>query len=112
MEIGTDIEEIKRFKLKKSDSFVKNNFTASEIEFAFSKENPESSLAGFFCAKEAVIKTLERQDILLNQLEIQHNSKGKPILRILKAGFSDKFSISIAHCKYYAIAMALNENGN
>ncbi len=109
IEIGTDLENIERFKLDKNSSFVKNNFTPNEIVHAFSKDSPHITLCGLFCAKEAIIKTLSKQDILLNEIEINREDSGKPIVKIIKKDFSQKsnFSVSISHSGEYAFAVAL-----
>jgi len=109
MKIGIDIEKIERFNLNRGDSFIENNFTKDEINYAFSKKMPEATLCGLFCAKEAIIKTLDKQDILLNEIEISWNSEGKPSVKFLKGRYLEdsKFSISISHSGEYATAIAL-----
>jgi phosphopantetheine--protein transferase-like protein len=109
MDIGIDIAEVKRFKLKRSNSFLKNNFTSEEIEYAFSKENPEISLCGIFCAKEALIKALSNQTILLKDIEVRHLSNGKPYFRIIKKLKNNNFILSISHEKRYAVACVIKK---
>ena len=81
--LGIDIEKTSRFNLSKDETFVKENFTQNELEYAFKKSNPALSLCGFFCAKEAVIKTLDNQAIKLNEIEITHEKKGHPKILFL-----------------------------
>lgn len=106
--VGIDLEKIERFKLERKSQFIINNFTKSEIEYAYSKERPEQTLCGIFCAKEAVIKALEEQDILLNQIEIRLDQKGKPKVKLMNKD-NKKISVSISHSGEYSTAIALVE---
>lgn len=109
MNIGIDIEQVQRFKLDREDTFIQNTFTPQEIAYAYSKEHFDATLCGLFCAKEALIKTLDAQDILLNEIEILKNDYGKPMAKILKQNFADKsrFTVSISHSGEYATAVVL-----
>ena len=112
--IGVDIEKVNRFRLSKDNKFLVNNFTPYELDYAFSRAKPEIHLCGFFCAKEALIKTMESQAILLKNLEVRHDGRGMPHIQILYKGLKnkDKFLLSIAHCEDYAVANVLKiENG-
>jgi holo-[acyl-carrier protein] synthase len=107
--MGIDIEKIKRFKLKKGNKFLTNTFTEKELSYAFSKNHPEISLCGFFCAKEALRK-ITKEPLLLNKIEITHGSEGMPMLR--KLGSKEKFNVSISHSGDYAVAIVENtKNG-
>ena len=72
--------------------------------------------AGLFCAKEAAAKALGLGLFGLrpNEIEIDHDEKGAPILRLLgaaKARFPQaEFSLSISHSREYVIAAALAWN--
>ena len=106
MEIGIDIESVERFKLDRKNSFLINNFSERELDYAFLRPNPESSLCGFFCAKEALIKTLNEKRLLMKDIEISHNNLNKPEIRILnKTG--NNFLLSISHCESYSVAVVI-----
>ena len=105
--IGTDIENIERFK-NKEKHFLNKIFTKKELEYCFSKKNYAAHLAARFAGKEAVVKALSNiadADIGYNQIEIINNKKGVPIVKL------DKFKIklSLSHCKDKAIAFAIIE---
>jgi len=107
MEIGIDIELIERFNLKKDDPFINSNFTKNEIDYAYSQAKPSQHLCGFFCAKEALIKTVKTQ-ILFKFIEINHFNTGKPFIVILKKELKDKnFLLSISHCNKYSTAVVI-----
>lgn len=72
-------------------------FTAKEIAYARSKDSPQQTLAGIFCAKEAVIKAGEVLD--LSAIEILPDEYGVPSC--------DGYQISISHSGEYAIAIAI-----
>lgn len=87
MAIGVDIEDIERFKGKSQD-FLNRVFTFHELEYCLKFSKPESHLAARFCAKEAVVKALTALDIegvSYNEIEVFHNEKQCPQIRILKS---------------------------
>jgi len=103
---GIDIENIKRFKLNKNNRFILDSFTRNEIEYSYSKANPEEHLCGFFCAKEALLKTIENGSYLLKDIEITHLKSGKPVIKILKTN-KYKFMLSMSHTKEYGCAIVI-----
>jgi phosphopantetheine--protein transferase-like protein len=115
LDIGIDSEEINRFeKLKRYDSFVLNNFTKQEIDYCFSRSVPKVHLAGIFCSKEAVRKTIDDRNISFKDIEITHSKKGKPKINIgnyQKGKIKQKgnFLLSITHTKKNAIAFVLRQ---
>ena len=106
MEIGTDIEKVARFKLAKNSPFLNTHFTKNELEYAYSHTKPEMHLCGFFCAKEAVNKTLSKS-VLLKNIEVSHEKSGRPLVKI--KGKKDSFLLSISHCEEYAVAFVVRE---
>ena len=110
--IGTDIEDIKRFKGKSLENdarFFELIFTSKELEYCFKSAHPEGHLCGRFCAKEAVVKALSPlgiTDVLYNEIEVLNSSDGYLISSIAKYP-NISIKISISHCKDYATATAL-----
>lgn len=107
--LGIDILEIKRFNsLSKSRSnrFLLNNFSKKELDYCFSFKNPAPHLAGTFAAKEAVFKTLGRDDILLSLIEIRRDKNGKPEVWI-KNRRQKSILLSISHTAQIAAAIAI-----
>lgn len=114
--VGTDIIEVKRIeKLINSTKFMDRFFTEEEREYLI-KKSPQSS-AGYFSAKEAVVKALGTgfSGIKWTDVEI-YKENSVPSVRLHgraleiadKKGIK-KIYLSISHCKEYATATALAE---
>lgn len=112
MAIGVDIEDIERFKGKSQD-FINRVFTFHELEYCLKFSKPESHLAARFCAKEAVVKALTALDIegvSYNEIEVFHNEKQCPQIRILKSLEKNIiFQLSLSHDRSKAIAFVTAE---
>ena len=115
---GIDIIEISRIKsLLKNERFLLKMFTNNEIEYLKSR-GPEST-AGYFCAKEAVAKCLGTGFSGFNFTDIEilkKNSAPYVILHGEAAQIAQNkkithICISISHCKEYATAMAIAQEG-
>ena len=111
--IGIDIEKIARFE-HFLDSGLKRIFSQEEIAYAKKFENKEEHLCGFFCAKEALVKALNDDELIYNQISIEHEENGKPYIKendyiksILEKHNKRKIDISISHCKDTATAVAI-----
>lgn len=107
--LGIDILEIKRFNSfgkSRDNRFLLNNYSKREIDYCFSFKNPAPHLAGTFAAKEAVFKTLGRNDILFSLIEIRRNKNGKPEAWI-KNRRQKSILISISHTAKIAAAIAI-----
>ena len=115
-EVGIDIEEVNRFKrlLIIKPELVKKIFTQYEWEYALQK-NTAQSLAGIWCAKEAVLKALSalNLDIAITDVFIGHQKNGVPIvLKINNVNIdAQKIQLSMWHEKVYAIAIGICEEG-
>ena len=110
--IGTDIEQISRFKNKSIDcdkDFLERIFTQTEIDYSFSKNFPAQHLCARFCAKEAVVKALSDfgiNDVFYNDIEVTNCEDGHPVAVINKyPNFIIK--ISLSHNSDAAVATAL-----
>lgn len=106
---GTDIEEIQRFRKKpvgRNRTFYHSLFTKSELLYCLKYSDPYPHLAGIFCAKEAVIKCLDKS-IAMKDIKISWNSNGKPRVTINSTKIGNKMDISISHTSSIAIAVAV-----
>lgn len=108
--IGTDIEDIERFKNKNED-FLKRIFSPEEIKYSSSKAKPEQHFAARFCAKEATVKALSafnEKGIEYNKIEVFHNANNVPQLRFL-SDLEDKYKskITLSHDKTKALAYVI-----
>ena len=112
MAIGVDIEDIERLKGKSND-FLYRVFTDLELEYCLKFSKPESHLAVRFCAKEAVVKALTAlniENIPYNKIEVFHNEKQCPQIRILKPIEKNiVFQVSLSHDRTKAIAFVTAE---
>lgn len=114
--IGTDIIEIDRVKklLDKGDFFIRF-FTEGEREYLINKK-PESA-AGYFCAKEAVVKALgtgfagfKWSDIEIIKVNSQPGvTLHGRALEIANTKGVRHINLSISHCRTYALATAIME---
>ena len=110
--IGTDIEEIIRFKdksLVEDQKFLEKIFTKKELEYCFSKGVPHQHLCARYCAKEAIVKALTGLgivDVYYSDIEITNKANGFPIAKIQKYPKLN-IKITLSHCKTYATATAL-----
>ena len=101
--VGIDIEMVANMPIVndfREDSFYRQNFSEREIAYCILQQEPRQSLAGKFCAKEAIIKADNSwKNTPFNQIEILNSADGNPRFK--------GFSLSISHTPDYAIAIAL-----
>ena len=93
--VGVDIESVARFEQANP-----RLFTSAEIEHSGGRAQ---SLAGIWCAKEAVVKAVCRwQEIHVRNVEVGHDGD-RPVVVI--PGF--EIDVSISHTDDYAVAVAI-----
>ena len=115
---GTDIIEIGRIKQsieKLGNNFLNRVYTVKEIEYCESKKQQKyQHYAARFAAKEAVFKVIsclldDKYSICWKDIEVVNDSQGKPKVNLL--GIDEKrienISLSMSHCKEYAVANAV-----
>ena len=115
---GCDIIEISRIKkAAENEAFIKKCFTENEIEYFKSRNYKAESVAAGFAAKEAVAKALKSgfSGFGFSDIEILHYESGCPYV-VLHNGAGKiaeehgiKVSVSMSHCKEYAMATAIAE---
>jgi len=118
MEMGVDIIEIERIDriLKKYPNFRSKIFSDREIAYCEKKKYPSPHYAARFAAKESVMKALGTgwvEPLRWRDLEIVDEPSGKPFVNLKgksrlvgeKMGIK-KITVSISHCKAYAVAIA------
>jgi len=120
---GVDIIEIDRIRNSFEtcgDSFRDRVFTGNEIEYCESKKLVKfESYAARFAAKEAVAKAFGTgigNGIKWRDIEIRNDQQGKPFAvlseragEIFEEMNARGISISLSHCKEYAVAYAVIE---
>ena len=111
--VGTDLEEVVRFRkiLDRKPRLLSGLFFAQEIEVAQKSSHMAQTLAGYWCAKEAVVKAFGPVlGLDIREVEIFKDSSGYPKVRVHNQKIdllSFSLSISISHTKNYATATAL-----
>ncbi|GAB6085263.1 holo-ACP synthase [Alkaliphilus crotonatoxidans] len=116
--IGIDIIEIARIKkaVEKNPRFLERFFTPGERQLLKEKGNHPASIAGFFAAKEAIVKALGTgfRNMKWQDIEIQRNPLGKPTVKFhnnsKKIAYSkgiEEILISISHSRENAVAQAI-----
>jgi|SRR5690554_4598794 len=109
--VGIDIEEVDRFKrlVHKKPNLIKRLFSTYEWEYALNKNNPHQTLAGIWCAKEAVIKAFTTIELLsMKDIQITHSEHGAPKAVVSKTHIENDYivHISISHSRNQATAIA------
>lgn len=99
--VGCDIVEISRISLEIGERILTD--LEKKLCEDFSENRKLEFIAGRFCAKEAIVKALNKK-VLLSDIEVLYKDD-KPYCK-----FEDyKISVSISHEKNYAIAFAICE---
>ena len=109
MNIGIDIEEVKRFvKYIKNKKHLERVFAKEEISYSLAKKNAAQCLASRFAAKEAVWKALSARNkkLAITDISVRNAKDGKPHVYI-KNKKCEKIDISLAHTDKYVAAVAI-----
>lgn len=118
---GVDIIEIERIEKsiqKWGDAFLKRVFSSEEIRYCEGKKTGRfQSYAARFAAKEAVAKLLGTGisgGVSLRDIEVRKNETKRPTIVLYgEAEKQKKFlhlqdiSLSLTHCKQYAVAFVV-----
>ena len=114
MNVGTDVIEIERVeKSAQNESFLRGVYTQNELEYYRAHGSKAETLAGMFCAKEAVSKAFGSgfSGFRPCDIEILHGENGAPRVNLLGSAKqkynAEKIKISISHCVSYATATAV-----
>lgn len=119
--VGVDVELVSSINME-NETFIKRNFTLSEIKYCQGKPDPQSSFAGKWAAKEAVIKSVSSFNLAqpnvwkgagapMNEIEIVMSSSGAPSVVLhgeakaaaAKVGVKN-LKLTISHSGSYAVA--------
>jgi phosphopantetheine--protein transferase-like protein len=114
LKVGLDVEEIKALPVAKDyweHGFYRGSFAASEIAYAVLDGEPRVHFAGFWCAKEALLKCdAAYVDVEFSRIAVAHDAAGKPYLTLAaENGFWDRLphAVSIAHTAEVATAVVV-----
>lgn len=116
MLLGTDIIEIDRIRNSVANAqFLSHVFSESERSYLASKTDPAPSAAGMFAAKEAFAKAVGTgfRGFGPADISVEHTPAGAPFYRLQggakKAAEGWRFTLSISHCRTFAVACAAAE---
>jgi holo-[acyl-carrier protein] synthase len=123
--IGIDVVEIQRFREKpfsKYNRFYTRIYNEYEIQYCLDYADPYPHFTGIFAAKEAVFKAVNKfVPIIISQISIQHDRKGRPVIWPVKMSTMSKIlgnpwlntnqnlevQVSISHSGEIALAWAV-----
>lgn len=118
--LGTDIVEVCRITQAINNGgsgFLHRVFSLCEREQLITEEVDYERASGFWAAKESLVKALGlgfREGITFQDMEIMHDCLGCPyfslsgrIAQIIKERDIKHISLSISHCRTYAIAVTI-----
>ncbi|MBR6422699.1 holo-ACP synthase [bacterium] len=105
--VGTDIVEVERFKDKPElwNRFLSEKEHAYIGRFKFKEEH----IAGFWAAKEALVKALNKRDFNFSWITIAHDENGKPFFEFDRFEIEGKLHLSISHERKFATAVVIWE---
>lgn len=105
---GVDLIKIARFKESAKDpAFLARIFSAEELE-----DNRLEHLAGFFAAKEAIVKALAVPAGSWRSIKLFNDPNGRPGVEFLPPVKAPvHFDLSIAHDGEYAVAFFVAATG-
>ena len=108
MEVGIDIEEIKRFqKSIKDKKFIERVFSKDEIKYCSSKKNSIQHYAARFAGKEAVWKAINKyKKISIPDISFKNSILGKPEVYI-KGKKQKNIEVSFSHNRNTVVAVAV-----
>ena len=109
---GIDLESVQRFSrlLAERPKLLRRLFFEGEWAHAHARRQSAQTLAGIWCAKEAVVKALyEQVPLLPTEVEVLHTQVGRPYVRLHGNGqkILGELDVSIAHTRDVAVAHAV-----
>ena len=114
--VGIDIESVDQLPAAKdawSDAFYRDNFTEAEIAYCQRQSDPRMSFCGLWSAKEAAMKCDPQIAALRTiQIEITHDEKRRPGLRILgplAESVTEEYVLSISHAGQIGVAVCVRK---
>ena len=105
--VGTDIVEVERLKSKPE---LWNRFmNEKEHEYLAKYRQKEEHIAGFWAAKEALVKALNRKDFNFSSVTVAHDENGKPFFEFEEMEIEGNLHLSISHERKFATAVVIWE---
>ena len=111
--VGVDIESISRFRnlIKAKDSgFLNKIYTLYELDYIYEAKNTVQLLAQYFCAKEAIIKSLTTfnpEAIHRTNINIECKKSGAYLVKLHEYDQNNFVQLSTSYSEHKAIAFAI-----
>lgn len=105
--IGTDIVEVER--LKEKPELWRRFLSEKELEYIGKFRVKEEHIAGFWAAKEALVKALDRKDFNFSSVTVSHSESGRPFFEFDGIETEGTLHLSISHEKKFAVAFVVWE---
>ena len=102
---GIDIVEIER--LKNKPDLWKKFLSQKDFEYIGKFKDPEERVAGFWAAKEALVKAIDDKTIEFTEINVAHNENGKPYFE--NVHIEGNLHLSISHERKFAVATVIWE---
>ncbi len=102
--IGTDITSVERFRRAREGVFERI-LSEKDKEYLEKFKEKSEHVAGFWAAKEALVKALNRKDLEFRDISILHDENGKPFFSFEPE--KGNIHLSISHEKEYAVAFVV-----
>ena len=103
--VGTDIVSIDRIKEK--EHLYSQYLSDQDTEYVRKFRNHWERAAGFWAAKESLVKALNDRTLAFTKITILHDEEGKPSFDYIPQ--KGKLHLSISHEKTYAVAVVIWE---
>ena len=105
--VGADIVEVERLKEKPE---LWNRFMSEKEHGYIDKFRiKEEHIAGFWAAKEALVKALNRKDFNFSSVTVAHDENGKPFFEFDGLEIEGNLHLSISHERKFATAVVVWE---
>lgn len=103
---GVDIAAVKRFE-KRDELFLRRILSPDDMLYVNRFREKAQHIAGFWAAKEALVKATGKKDIVFNEVSILHSVDGAPSYSFRPE--KGQVHLSISHEADYAVAFAVWE---
>ena len=80
-----------------------------EHEYLAKYRQKEEHIAGFWAAKEALVKALNRKDFNFSSVTVAHDENGKPFFEFEEMEIEGNLHLSISHERKFATAVVIWE---
>jgi len=105
--IGIDIAVVGRFR-NADPALLDRILAPSDRDYIGKFADPSAHIAGFWAAKEALVKAIGRTDLSFNRVAVLHEPNGRPYFDYRPD--EGRLHLSISHEKEHAVAVVIWED--